>query len=500
MRKKHCIIALVCFVCLGICALVLLHPGNTLPAEKAPVSLPSIDPALTAASASLNTYQVSMKLDTEQKTLAVTQELSFTNRTGDALDSVVVRLWPNAMAAENTSPAATEEMYALHYPDGFSAGSVLLHDVKWNGTHVSHQYLDDARTVLNIPVGTLQPEESGTLYIRLVVQLPSCAYRTGYQEDTYMLGHVLPLLSVYENGEWRQDDYYPIGEPFYTECANFRLTLSLPEGYVPVCSVPLEKGERGLWQGEGLAIRDVGLCVSPRYKKATALAGNTMIAAYAPDETGAAAALSYAKKALETYESLYGDYPYPLYSVCSAAFAIGAMEYPCMAMVDETYFHSGREDSLELVIAHETAHQWFYQLVGSDPVNQPWQDEALCEYATLRYAKAQYGDEAFRNLCFYRADMPMQERIPGGLTPATPIHHFSSLTDYKTIVYGRGASLLLSLDLFLPGGIDPFLKTYVETFAFRIAAREDFENVLNSHAGTDVSALVIDYLDTKINE
>ena len=497
MKKKHCIIALVCLLCLGFCIFVL--PGLISPAPQEP-GLPSVSPVVEAASVGLNQYDVTLKLNPDAGTLSVTEEIAFSNTTGDTLSSLVVRLWPNAFATENTSPAATDELYAAAYPEGFSPGSVLLHDVKWNGEQAAYRYLDEAKTVLEIPVDTLAPMENGKLYIRCVVQLPNCAFRTGYTGDTWMLGNVLPILSVYENGAWRQDPYASVGDPFYSECANFSLSLHLPDGYVPVCSVPLEEKESGLWQGNGAAIRDVGLCVSPQYKKAAALTGSTKVAVYARDEKSAQAALSYAVKALETFEALYGEYPYPLYSVCSASFAPGAMEYPCMAVVDEAYFAENQRDTLELIIAHETAHQWFYGLVGSDGVNQPWQDEALCEYALLRYTEINYGQEAFRNLRYYRADAPMMERIPGGLTPATPIDYFTSLTDYKTIVYGRGASLLLALDMFVPGGMDAFLKSYAAEYAFSIAGRKDFETSLNTFAGKDVTPLLLDYLDTKMNE
>lgn len=497
MKKKHCIIALVCLLCLGLCAFVL--PRAVSPAPEEP-GLPSALPVLNEASAGLNDYDITLKLDPDARTLAITEEIAFCNTTGDTLPSLVVRLWPNAFATEKTSPAATDEMYTAAYPEGFSPGSVLLHDVKWNGEAAAYRYLDDAKTVLEITTDSLVPNSTGTLYIRCVVQLPNCAFRTGYAGDTWMLCNVLPILSVYENGAWRQDSYTPVGDPFYSECANFSLSLYLPKGYMPVCSVPLEEKENGLWQGNGLAIRDVGLCVSPGYKKAAAITGNTKVMAYARDEKSAQAALSYATKALETYEALYGAYPYPLYSVCSASFAPGAMEYPCMAVVDETYFAQNQWDTLELIIAHETAHQWFYGLVGSDSVNQPWQDEALCEYALLRYVQKQYGTSAFNNLRYYRADAPMMERIPGGLTPATPIDYFSSLADYKTIVYGRGASLLLALDMFVPGGMDAFLKSYAAEYAFGIAGRKDFEASLNAFAGKDVTPLLLDYLDTKMNE
>lgn len=55
-----------------------------------------------------------------------------------------------------------------------------------------------------------------------------------------------------------------------------------------------------------------------------------------------------------------------------------------MAMIAADLLDAGGE-SLETVVAHEVAHQWWYAVVGSDPVNQAWQDEALSQFSMLEY-------------------------------------------------------------------------------------------------------------------
>lgn len=478
-------------------ALCLLLSGVLLlPRLMAAPEVPAPSESLREAADGLNDYQLTLRLNPDDGTLAITQTLTFRNDTGDTLESLLLRTWLNAYQTEEFSPAATEELYDACYPDGFSPGFLELFDVSWQGTLVSPAYLDAAQTALSVPIPALAPGESGTLTLRAVAHIPACAHRTGYAGGVWMLCNVVPLLSRYEDGAWRQDEYSAVGDPFVNDCANFQVRLYLPEGYVPACTAALSQEQPGLWTGQALAARELGLCVSAAYKSASAMQGNTLVTAYAADAAGARRALRDACRAIETFGQLYGEYPYPSYQVCQVDFPFGGMEYPGLSLIAGDYFASAQQDSLELVVAHETAHQWFYALVGSDQVNQPWQDEALSEYAMLRYVRARYGESSFESLKFFRVDAPMQESVAGTLTPGSPISYFSSLTDYATVVYGRGAALLLALDVLLPGGVDGFLRQYVQTFAFSYASRADFEACLNAYAGMDVSPLVLDYLDT----
>lgn len=148
------------------------------------------------------------------------------------------------------------------------------------------------------------------------------------------------------------------------------------------------------------------------------------------------------------------------------------------------------------MLAHETAHQWFYALVGSDQVTDAWQDEALCEYAMLRYAREKYGANAYENLRILRVDAPMREKINQTVTPGSPISYFGSLQTYATVVYGRGAALPLALDEMTGGQMDKLLREYCDAFAFKRASRADFEQFFTDRSGLDITPLMRDYLDT----
>ena len=500
MGRKRCIIhtasprerkkAAVLCACATLAGLLiwLLFPKNT--------EMPGLGKRLTAASEGLTDYRVEMRLIPDENTLAISETIEYRNDTGETLDCLVLRTWLNAFQSEDTSPAALEELYDACYPDGFSPGGLTLYNVTWNGKAAEHAFANADETALQISIPELKPGESGTLFVRCLAALPNCAYRTGRAEGCWQLGNVLPLLSVYEQGKWRTDTYSPIGDPFVSACANFHVLLEIPEGNQPACSAALTKGPDGLWRGDLPAARDLALCIYEHAAIAKGRAGNVLILSYADTEAEAKRALDDAKKALQTFSELYGEYPYPAFSVCQTDFPFSGMEYPALCMIGKEQYLPEKADSLELTVAHETAHQWFYALVGSDQALSPWQDEALCEYAVLRYVLKRYGQSSFEALKYYRVDAPMMESVPGSLTPGSPVSYYNNYQDYRSVVYGRGAALLMALDEFLPKGTDDFLKAYAKEFAFQFVTRTQFEDFLNRSSGQDTGPLLTDYLDT----
>lgn len=452
-----------------------------------------------AQSDQLNAYRYNLVFRPDANTLAVTMTLDYTNHTGTALHELVLRTWAGAYASEDTSPAAIEELYDACYPQGFSAGDIQLAGVWWNDVLVSAQYDDDARTVLRVPIDTLEDGERGQLLLRCELTIPDCTHRFGTDGTVWRFGSVLPILSVWQEGAWRTDEYYAIGEPFVSECANYSITLITPAGFSCAASVhalaeTLEDG-RIRYTMQASAMRDFSFALSSQWQQAQKKTDGVLVTAYAASKAEAARAAAYAAEALHAYASLYGDYAYAQLTVCSLDYALEASSYPGLILVDAACFAQEQADALELLLAHETAHQWFYALVGSDQVNDAWQDEALCEYALLRYAKKKYGNSAYENLRILRVDAPMREKIGQIVTAGAPLSYFGSWQVYETVVQGRGAALLLALDE-LTGSMDDILRAYCEQFAFGLASRQDFEHFVSQYSGMDIVPLMQDYLDT----
>ena len=100
-----------------------------------------------------------------------------------------------------------------------------------------------------------------------------------------------------------------------------------------------------------------------------------------PTATAARVFLRRAIASLERYSGLYGPYPWPTYTVAAMADLTGltgGIEYPTLVYQPTTSEN----------VPHETAHQWFYSLVGNDQARDPWIDEGLATWAEARQRRA----------------------------------------------------------------------------------------------------------------
>jgi aminopeptidase N len=245
-------------------------------------------------------------------------------------------------------------------------------------------------------------------------------------------------------------------------------------------------------------VRDFYLAMSDRYDVVTDHVGAVQINSYAPRELldGASLALESASHALRSYNERYGPYPYSELDIVSTPTLALGIEYPgIFANAIRIYdlsqnYASGLPNAVmvESVTAHETAHQWFYNLVGNDQLNEPWLDESVTQYATWMYYVDRYGAQAAQG--YYDSLEGRWARnefadIPIGL----PAEAYSS-EDYSPIVYGRGPIFLNELAQEMgQETFDAFLRDYSESLRWEIATTEDFLALAEAHCGCDLAAL-----------
>jgi hypothetical protein len=122
-------------------------------------------------------------------------------------------------------------------------------------------------------------------------------------------------------------------------------------------------------------VRDVTLTAAPDFRTTTVTVGSTKVRYYYRNGANATYIRNAAASALRSMRARLGAYPYPMYKVVQSAGGYG-MESPGMTWIP--YGHGLA--NLRYLVYHETAHQWFYGLVGNDQARQPFADEAVADF------------------------------------------------------------------------------------------------------------------------
>lgn len=136
------------------------------------------------------------------------------------------------------------------------------------------------------------------------------------------------------------------------------------------------KSEDGLTQRfEARNVRDMTLTAAPDFKVREASAGGVTIKYYYRSSANAGTIMDAAADAIRALQSRLGDYPYPTFRVVQSAGGYG-MESPRLIWIP----YGTSAANVRYLVTHETAHQWFYGLVGNDQARQPFADEAATDF------------------------------------------------------------------------------------------------------------------------
>ena len=159
--------------------------------------------------------------------------------------------------------------------------------------------------------------------------------------------------------------------------------------------------------------------------------------------------LDVARESFRYFEKTFGEYPYPTYTVAETGFCYGGMEYPALTLLSDAL----KEGNRERVTVHETAHQWWAIVVGSDQIENAWQDEGLAEYSTLLFFEnyEKYGftreDIVAQSLREYRSYYDVYGSVLGRTDTSMTKHlkDFLSAYEYRCIAYDKAVVMFDAL-------------------------------------------------------
>ena len=344
-----------------------------------------------------DSYTIVAAYDEATHVLSATQTVEMTNRSENSFDAIKFHVFANQYREDAANEVVPPMYHAQAYPNGNSFGDVSFDSVKVNGTPVAYTIEGQDLDVLSVPVGSeLFPDQRLTVEMTYEVQLANICHRLGYTEQTVNLGNFYPILCHVDNGSYTDSPYYSIGDPFVSDVANYNVSLTLPERFVVASSGNLTEAtsQNGLatYVYTAEAVRDFAMVLSTQFKKLSRTVGDTQVNYYYYNDADAETSLQTACGMLSFLNENVGTYPYAQYSVAETEFCYGGMEYPCLAMI------TSGSTSYQEAVAHETAHQWFYGLIGNDQIAHAWMDEGMSEFLTYLYMDETGATPLVRNI------------------------------------------------------------------------------------------------------
>ena len=98
------------------------------------------------------------------------------------------------------------------------------------------------------------------------------------------LGNWFPVLCVYDNGAFYECEYYAIGDPFYSEVADFKVEMLVPSKMV-VASIAKAssfdvRGDKTLYSYELKNARDFALVLSEKFSVISEKSGSVTVNYY----------------------------------------------------------------------------------------------------------------------------------------------------------------------------------------------------------------------------
>ncbi len=239
---------------------------------------------------------------------------------------------------------------------------------------------------------------------------------------------------------------YPGDSQYTRTAAKIRLELTTDADAVRIAAPGTRISSSGRSHVYEMAnTRDYAFGASPNYKVLTSSAGGVQVRAFYTTGAGSTA-LSYAKTAIVKFEAAFGQYQWPTYTIAQTGRASSGNEYPGIVFLGGSLFSNGE------VVAHETAHQWWYAMAGNDQLREPWLDEGLAEFAASYY----FGD--FHS---YDSNRPVNSRVydfpnePASLSSNEP-NSYDQTIYYKSAKFLEGLRIRMGTTRFFEGMRDLF--------------------------------------------
>ena len=418
----------------------------------APGVAPAVSAAVPASFRVETTYLLRSSLVYSTGTITTAEKITIRNTSGAGISSINLSVLPHAFGE-----------------------LVSLSNLRLDGVAVSGAWTNTAN--FRVSFGKTVPAgATATLSLAFVVKASgaigsSLEARLSKANGIMQVSHWFPVVS---DGHGLRNP----GDSQSTRTAKkIRLELTTDSTSVTIAA----PGERISLEGrthvfEILNARDFAFGASTSYKTVYGSSAGVVVRAYYTTGDGPTA-LKHAMAALAKFEQVYGAYQWPRFVIAQTGRSGSGNEYPGIVFLGSSVM-ANRE-----VVAHETAHQWWYGMAGNDQLREPWLDEGIAEFSAAYF----FGD--FHS---YSSSKPVNSSVydfPNQPAPLTS----SQSGSYDQTIYWKSARFLDGLRVRM--GNAAFFAGLRDLFAANrngmLSTREFYDAMARRGASTSYMRLYI---------
>ncbi len=468
-------------------------------------------------------YRIEAVLDFEHRTLEGRETLSWRNTGSAPVRELPLHLYLNAFKGPQSlfmkeSGGQSGAVRHARPSEPASWGYCRLISARMEGRDLSgHNGEDETVHWLNLP-RAVAPGETIQVDIAWENRYPRVFARSGWAGNFLMSGQWFPKVGVYQGDRWNCHAYHAYTE-FFADFGVYDVALSLPNGLGLAHTgtqtnfeTEIEQDPKHplnvIWRLHAEDVHDFAWAVMPEesWRKPARFDYRGVQVFYyvnGPNRGNLQRQRRAVENALRWSEEWYFKYPYPTLTVIDTpreARGADGMEYPTLITSSSVAFDPlGARINPEQTAVHEVGHQLFYGMLASNEVEEPWLDEGITSWFTLKVMERSY-----HTLLGARRFQVGPEFLDWNdywaLPSADPLTRFGFLTlgevGYYAMGYSKPALVLNQLEAILGRPVmEQVMRAYAQEMAFRHPTRQDFKRIAERQSGRDLSAFWRDFLE-----
>jgi hypothetical protein len=472
----------------------------------------------------LANYEIEAYVNPVEHALKGSLKLTWKNAGTEATDKLPLHLYLNAFKGPNSifmQEGSGKLRGDRMGDDSFESswGYCRLLSVTSEGRKLSGSYGEDESVYWINLMQAVAPGETLTLEIQWESQFPRVFARTGWSDGFLMAAQWFPKVGVYQGSQWTVDAHHADTE-FFSDFGTYAVNVNVPRGFWLAHSGeaisyidPVDGLKKDAWPDPADDKRMIyKLYAEDIHDFAFAMKSNLDWKRRDFSYRGVKVSLFYEpshhlmidrhvaaiEASLRLTEEWYFKYPYPVLTVVDPpekASGADGMEYPTMIMAGTNAFDPLKFRIPEVVTVHEFGHQYFYGMLASNEVDEPWLDEGFTSYFESKAMQRHYSG-LFNSRRF---------QLPGNfqsLTSYLTTPNSDPLTrkGYESATYGNTAytkpdMVLQQLEALLGHTtMSNVVTTYAREMAFKHPTHLDFKRIAERISGRNLDIFWSDYI------